>query len=199
MSTDKKESIFRKVLIHALVTATGIIVTFFVTDMIKQTQFNEQKNKQAIQRAEASKVTNQRLNENIDYKDKYENLLEKLLLDKKSTQPSTQDTPDDISIEPEIISIGGQWFSPDGAESWNFSENRMTVSGIGAFSGSIKGTGTFNMTSSTITGEIQLTIFLWIPSDVTFTFRASVNRAGNTINGSLEDNIGQITPLMLYK
>lgn len=198
MSSDEKESIFKKVLITALVTATGVIVSAYTTNMVKQMEFDDEKNKQARQITEASKVTNERLNE---YVQKYDNLLKKYekLLYEMSSQSSSKNILKDIVKKPQTISIGGQWFTPDGTVTWNFSENRVTVSGFGAFSGIINGTGTYNMTKGTLTGEVYLTTFLWLPTNETVRFSASVNIEGNMITGSLEDMLGQITPLTLYK
>ena len=74
MSSEKQESMLKKVLTHAVLTVTGVLVTAYATNLIKQTQFDEQKQEQAKQLVESSRVTNERLN---DYMQRYDDLLAK--------------------------------------------------------------------------------------------------------------------------
>lgn len=179
MSSNKKESIFRKVLTRAILTATGVIVAAYTTNLVNQRQYDNEKNRRAEQLFEALNDTSQRFNE-------YERLLEEY-----------RPAPVTRSLEP--ISISGQWFTPDGTVSWSFYENSVTVSGVGEFIGVTSGAGTFDVTQDTVTGQIRLSTVFWLPTNETISFRASINREGNIMTGQIVDTFGQVAPLALYK
>lgn len=198
MSSEKQESMLKKVLTHAVLTVTGVLVTAYATNLIKQTQFDEQKQEQAKQLVESSRVTNERLN---DYMQRYDDLLAKYeeLLLTCANQPASRGVPEDVVEAPPSVSVQGQWFTLDGTVVWSFGKDRVTVSGAGAFAGFMNGTGTYDRAQDTVTGEIRLTIASWVSTDETIRFSASVDREGNMMTGSLEDMLGQVMPLTLYR
>jgi len=161
----KRESLFSKVLTHALVTTTGILVTAYLTNMLKQQELDREVKEVRVesskQSLDASEKAQERINELVA---KYERLAEKyeqLLL--KRGERLVESPPQERHQERRDLRVDGQWYTPDSTVMWEFDNGTVRITGVGPFMGIIDATGHYQINGDAISGTLQLRRMFYLP------------------------------------
>ena len=187
MEKEKKEGLFFKVFSHAMLTAVGVVVTVYVTNLVKDKSEDKLRHDFQAQVMESWK-NSQAMIEKIQ--DKHEQLLDKYNALKESQaggrsrrggasvggtgvrELSNGDPEEESSGEDYVrpashvraeatprLDVSGNWYTPDGLVLWNFSGNSVQVSPLGPMAILGTGKGTFALHGNTLSGTLQVQAF----------------------------------------
>ena len=201
---DDKPNIVSKLFQHALTTAVGVAVTFYVTKAIKDEAYKEDQSQKEKQRSEATVVNNEKI---MAYESKLdsltrENMRLKMQLNGNMTGgESNNNVTEETAFQNNAVSnqlVQGNYITADGSVQWSFNGGRINVGGVGSYSGMMEGSGNYNASGGQVSGSVLVTKVYYLPYNGTVSFSLSFNYDQTALIGNLNEN-GQITPVVLYK
>ncbi len=203
---DQKPGMISDLVKGALTTAISVLVTYLVTSAIKKDEYQKGGFDKEKQHVEALEKTNKLLS---DYVSKYDNLHTKYidLVNQRANVSGDgyTDTQSDKSFAGNQLNsvsqalISGNWTTPDGSYGWNFSNNRLTVKGIGTYADSYDAVGSYQTSAGQVSGKYHVSKFFYMPVSYNFRFEATLNTDGNILYGTMTDESGNSNTLALYK
>ena len=205
---DEKPGITRQILNHALITATGVIVTFYITKSLNKSNVAEAKSEGAKGQEEALAKTTALLN---TYIMRYDSLHSKYLavMDRRSGASDTYGEESYTSgnsnqsnyqqSSSRAFSVEGNWLTADGTVMWTFTGNRVGVSGYGTYMGILEGNGRYNAGGNGVNGTVNVSKSYYMPVNYIVNFSLTPSGQEGVMYGTITDASGVQTPAMLYK
>jgi len=201
-----ENSMSRDLIKGGLTTIITFIITYFLTSAFKKEEFKKDDFEKEKQRNEAFEKTNKLLS---DYVSRYDSLHSKyidLINQKAGINPNNRiaDNGDNGSNTPAFNAVSqslltGNWVTPDGSYSWNFSNNRLIIKGVGTYADSYEASGNYEVAGGVVNGTYHVSKFFYMAVNYSFRFEASINSDGNILYGTMTDGDGNVNTLALYK
>jgi hypothetical protein len=209
MADTKPAGMMNELVKHAFTTAIGVVVTFYVTSAIKEDDFKQDEIEKGKQIMESLEKTNMLLS---NYISRYDSLHERYIQLRETKSTSREDArktyrasntgTDDGRPESQPASAlihNSDWITPDGTILWLFSQDKVTMKGIGNFEGFMEASGMYTMSGDNLTGTATYSKLLYLPSNEHVKFDFKLDGEGNILYGNIIDNLGNVTVATLYK
>jgi len=214
MEKQEKESFLGKIILAAVPTIVGAMLTAYFTNRHNEKEFGEEKHELSLQLSKSLDATNSQLNRWVE---KYEDLSGKYsaLVDENrrilQAQVSAGSRPDEAPTSDKgaeassprqegsyAPDVNGAWMTPDNTIAWSFNSGKIEV-GSSLLPGFMSGTGVYSQRGKSITGSVDVNQALFQPVNYRVQFTAQLNDDGRFLTGTARDPSGIVNAVTLHR
>jgi hypothetical protein len=207
MADPKPAGMMSELVKHAFTTAIGVVVTFYVTSAMKEDDFKQDEIEKGKQITESLEKTNKLLS---NYISRYDSLHERYIQLRETRSTATNNNRNTYKatnhISPELQPIdassligNSDWVTADGTILWQFSKDKVFMSGIGSFKGFVEAAGRYDISGDNLQGTATYSKLLYLPSNEHVKFDFKLDAEGKVLYGNITDNLGNVTVATLYR